>query len=74
MNDNVLLTEIEVERRFGLKKRTLQAWRQTGDGPVYAKLGRTVRYPEAEVVRFIDARLRRSTSVSLADVEPVGNA
>ena len=39
MDDNLLLTEIEVERRFGLKKRTLQAWRQTGDGPVYAKLG-----------------------------------
>jgi predicted DNA-binding transcriptional regulator AlpA len=69
-----LLSETQVEKLYGLNRRTLQHWRLTGRGPTYRKLGKSVRYLETDIHAFLDAGKRRSTSVSLADAEPVGRA
>jgi len=69
-----LLTEAQVENLYGLNRRTLQHWRLTGRGPTYSKLGKSVRYLETDIHAFVEAGRRRSTSVSLADAAPMGNA
>lgn len=57
-----LLSEREVEERYGMKIRTLRKWRWSGEGPPYAKLGRSVRYRPEDIEDFIKCRLRTSTS------------
>lgn len=42
--------------------RTLERWRQTGEGPRYVKLGRRVGYRRAELEAWLDANLTSSTS------------
>lgn len=56
------LTEKDVAERLGVTVRTVQGWRQEGRGPRFYKLGRAVRYAEADVVAFLEAAARRSTS------------
>jgi predicted DNA-binding transcriptional regulator AlpA len=46
-----LLTEAQFARRAGLSRKTLQAWRARGRGPRFVKLGRAIRYFEAELSR-----------------------
>jgi len=70
----LLLTEKQVQERFGLNNRTLRAWRLTGTGANYVKVGKSVRYLETDVLDFIQTRRRRSTSVSLAGAKPAGRA
>jgi predicted DNA-binding transcriptional regulator AlpA len=43
--DRRFMTEKEVAIRYSLSHRTLQNWRQSGLGPPYVKIGRSVRYP-----------------------------
>lgn len=50
------LSEIEVSRRTGLSRRTLQGWRGTGRGPPWVKVGRRCLYPAAELAEFLRAR------------------
>jgi len=59
-----LLTEGQTARLLGLKPRTLQAWRLSGraDLPFVRISRRAVRYRRADVRRFVDRHLRRSTS------------
>ena len=49
------LTEQEVAERLRLSVATLRAWRLKGKGPRFVRFGRAVRYPEADVVRFVEA-------------------
>ena len=51
----VLLTEKQAARLLSMSHRTLQAWRRTGGGPTYMKLGRAVRYRQRDLVTWIDA-------------------
>jgi predicted DNA-binding transcriptional regulator AlpA len=46
----------------GLSIRTLEALRVRGGGPRFVSLGRSVRYRRRDVIAFIDARVRASTS------------
>lgn len=56
-----MLTTGEAAERLGLSRRTLEAWRLTGAGPVFVKLGRVaVRYRTEDLAEF--ARPARSTS------------
>jgi len=57
-----LLNETEAAQLLGITIRALQGWRLRGDGPVYVKLGRLVRYRRSEIERWLDARSRRHTS------------
>lgn len=48
---------------LGVSRRTLEAWRIRGGGPVYVRLGPgAVRYRPADLAAWIDARLVASTS------------
>jgi len=38
-NGETYLSEAEFAARFGLGRRTLQRWRQTGEGPKWCRLG-----------------------------------
>lgn len=53
----VLLTENETAERLGLSPHTLTVWRSTRryDLP-FIKLGRSVRYAEDAIERFIESR------------------
>lgn len=59
------LTEIELANRWGLARKTLQRWRNTGKGPLFAKFSRKVSYPldgQNGVLDWEQRILYRSTS------------
>ena len=47
---------------LGLSPRTLERYRVTGEGPMFAKLGRRVCYARTDLDDWADGRRRRSTS------------
>jgi predicted site-specific integrase-resolvase len=47
---------------LGLKPVTLEAWRVRGGSPVLLKLGKSVKYRQADLEKFIESRLRKNTS------------
>src|SRR5262245_1302315 len=56
--ENDLLTEAEAARLRRQSVRTLQAERVRGGGCPFVKLGRSVRYRRADVLRFIEANVK----------------
>lgn len=54
-NVNKLIDERETAERLGCSVAALRKWRLLGKGPAYAKIGRLVRYAEADLVAFLDA-------------------
>ncbi|BCO30138.1 hypothetical protein TspCOW1_02410 [Thiohalobacter sp. COW1] len=50
-----LLTQKQLAQRWALSERTLERWRCTGLGPVYIKLGHSVRYRMADIEAFEQA-------------------
>lgn len=52
----LLLTPDEVADELKLAPRTLANLRHTGGGPPFVKFGRTVRYPRAELDRWLTDR------------------
>lgn len=57
-----LLTNNETATLLGLKNNSLEIWRLQGKGPKFIKIGRLVRYAEAEIYAWIEAQTRTSTS------------
>jgi Helix-turn-helix domain len=57
-----LLTESEAARLRRQSIRTLQAERLRGDGCPFVKLGRSVRYRRSDLLRFIEANVKTSTT------------
>ena len=62
-----LLNEIQAGRYLGGKvspvsPRTLQRWRMEGAGPLFARIGRLVRYRQSDLDAWLKANLRLSTS------------
>lgn len=51
-----MLTEQDVMNMTGLARGTLAYWRHAGQGPRSYKLGRRVRYDEADVLAWIQAQ------------------
>lgn len=49
-----LLDEQEAARFLKLSDRTLQTWRVKQVGPVYIKVGRTIRYRRRDLISWID--------------------
>lgn len=45
------LTPAELARRWGISEKTLANWRSLHRGPQAVKVGRSIRYPLAEVER-----------------------
>jgi predicted DNA-binding transcriptional regulator AlpA len=52
--ENRSVREAEAAEFLGVKAATLQQWRFYGKGPRYVKFGRAVRYPVAELERFVE--------------------
>lgn len=63
-----LLTNSEVAQLLSVRPNTLEIWRTKGIGPTYRKVGRSVRYVEAEVLAWLDAQMRISTSQMMRPV------
>ena len=49
------LNEHQVADHLCISVATLQRWRWANKGPVYFKMGRSVRYDEKDVQSFVDA-------------------
>jgi excisionase family DNA binding protein len=60
LTDNV--TTEEAAKYLRLKKQTLEAWRLSGRGPAFLKLGRRVIYQRESLERFMSECQRTSTS------------
>ena len=58
----VLLDEKEVANLICHSVRTIQKWRLTGKGPVYYKLGQSVRYDPDDIDAWLQARRIRHTA------------
>lgn len=52
INQN-LLDEKAVAAQLGVTIACLRRWRRVGEGPVYAKLGRLVRYRQQDIDEFV---------------------
>jgi excisionase family DNA binding protein len=50
-----LIDEVSLAARLGVSRSTLQSWRYTGRGPRYLKVGRLVRYRNADVEAYLRA-------------------
>jgi excisionase family DNA binding protein len=64
MSTNVpepLITEAEAANILRVSLTSLRRWRREGRGPVYRKLGRTVRYRPEDLADFVGSALRRET-------------
>lgn len=53
-----IVDEVELAARLGVSRSTLQSWRYSGRGPRYIKIGRLVRYRNADVEAFLAACTR----------------
>ena len=67
MAPEVYLTEEKLAERYHLGRRTLQRWRQSGDGPAWCRLGhRRVVYRLSDCERWAAARTFVSRAAELA--------
>jgi excisionase family DNA binding protein len=55
-------TTTEAAELLGISAKTLANWRWSGSPIPFAKFGRSVRYFEPDLLRYIDASRRCSTS------------
>lgn len=63
-----LLTQRQFAEMLGVTPRSLERWRETGDGPPFLRVGGLVRYAPADVSAWLETRRRTSTSAP-ADAE-----
>jgi len=52
---NHLIDEREAAKVLCCSVATLRKWRLLGNGPAYIKVGRLVRYSEADLATYLDA-------------------
>lgn len=52
----------EAAHIVGLSERTLEALRRTGEGPSYFKFRRLVRYRRRDLLAWVEANMKSSTS------------
>lgn len=53
-----LIDEAALATRLGVSRSTLQSWRYGGRGPRFIKLGRMVRFRNADVDAYLRANTR----------------
>ena len=61
MEQKRFLDSDEAADDLGLQRTTLEAWRCRGGGPRFVKLGRAVRYRQADLDEWIESRIRENT-------------
>ena len=57
-----LYNEKETVKLLSLSVKTLQRYRYTGGGPIYIKLGKSVRYKESDIEKYVSERTRYITT------------
>lgn len=57
-----LYNEKETAKLLSLSVKTLQRYRYTGGGPIYVKLGKSVRYKESDIAKYVSVRTRNITN------------
>lgn len=57
-----LITPDTLAERLGAKRRTVDEWRITGQGPAFIRVGRSVRYAPEAVDDWLRSRQHVSTS------------
>lgn len=57
-----VLTTREAAAYLNVQPTTLEQWRWNGRGPNFVKLGRSVRYRQADLEAFLGARVFSSTT------------
>lgn len=62
MEASTLYTEAAAALILCVSPKTLSKWRWSGEGPVFIKLGRSVRYQGRDLAEFIARSRTRSTS------------
>jgi hypothetical protein len=60
--DTVLLTPWDAAELLKISISWLAKARMRGDGPTYTKVGRSIRYRKADLIHWLKARQRLSTS------------
>lgn len=58
-----LLDESRLATKLGVSRSTLQSWRYAGKGPRFIKLGRLIRYRNADVDIYLRAQTRGAMSI-----------
>jgi predicted DNA-binding transcriptional regulator AlpA len=58
----VVLTPKEVATRLKVSLSWLAKARMRGDGPPYVPVGRSIRYPETDLIQWMRSQRRLSTS------------
>ncbi|HQQ00101.1 MAG TPA: helix-turn-helix domain-containing protein [bacterium] len=63
MDNAEILNETQVADLLKKSVRTIQAWRQTGDGPPFNRVGgRSILYSKTRVIEWFNEREKCSTS------------
>ena len=57
-----LVNEDKAAEVIGVEPTTLRRWRWMGKGPTYVKIGEAVRYGPPQIISFVKAGRRTSTS------------
>lgn len=57
-----LYNEKETAKLLSMSVKTLQRYRYTGGGPIYVKLGKSVRYKESDIAKYVSERTRYITT------------
>lgn len=65
-----LLDTRQVAELLGIQPQTLELWRQKGDGPIFIKIGRLVRYRLEDVEAFIQGQPRCQTTAEATSPTP----
>ncbi len=72
--ERLVIPQTDAAKVLGVAVRTLERWRVEGRGPRFVKLGSRVGYRPEDLVAFVDAGRRQSTSQT-AEAEGLdGNA
>ncbi|MTI12253.1 DNA-binding protein [Sansalvadorimonas verongulae] len=58
MGDLKLYEPEDVAKELGITKGTLTVWRSMGKGPKFVKVGRFPKYREADVIEWLNSRVR----------------
>jgi predicted site-specific integrase-resolvase len=62
INDDPLMNEVDAARLLQVSLASVRRWRREGRGPVFRKLGRSVRYRAADLADFVASARRVSTA------------
>jgi len=56
-----LMTPAEAAAKLGVQMSTMAAWRTSGKGPIFTKVGGAVRYAPADIERWLQSRRSAAT-------------